>query len=83
MSDDQSQVFERIAAVVAALFHVRPQDISPATFSDDVDGWDSLSYTELLLRLEDEFSIEISPSKAWELKNLGELRDLIVDAGPR
>lgn len=75
-------VFDRIAAVVATLFHVRREDISPATFSDDIDGWDSLSYTELLLRLEDEFSIEISPSKAWEIKNLGELRDLIAASTP-
>lgn len=71
-------VFVRVAAVIGDLFHVDPASITADTFSQDIAGWDSLSYTMLLLRLEDEFSVDIPPEKAWQLNNVGELAALIA-----
>ena len=71
-------LFARVVAVVGAIFGVDAASVTPDTSSADVAGWDSLSYTMLLLQLEDEFSIEISPAKALELHNVGELAALIA-----
>jgi acyl carrier protein len=43
----------------------------------DVDGWDSLSHTLLMLEIEQAFSVEIDPQKAIQLSNVGELMDYI------
>lgn len=78
MPASREQVFVRVAAVIGDLFNVDPATVTAETFSEHVPGWDSLSYTMLLLRLEDEFSVEIPPAKAWELQNVGELAALIT-----
>lgn len=72
------QVFVRVAAVIGELFSVDPGTVTPETFSEHVPGWDSLSYTMLLLRLEDEFSVSLPPEKVWALHNVGDLAALIA-----
>ena len=78
MGPSDDSVFSRVAAVVGEVFGVDPASVTPDTFSEHIAGWDSLSYTMLLLRLEDEFAIEIPPEKALQLHNVGELATLIA-----
>lgn len=40
-------------------------------------GWDSLNHVLFLLGVEDEFQIRLEPEELTELKNLGELVDLV------
>lgn len=78
MPESADEVFPRVTAAIGELFGVDPATVTPETFSEHIAGWDSLSYTMLLLRLEDEFGVEIPPAKAWELRNVGELAALIA-----
>jgi acyl carrier protein len=43
----------------------------------DVDGWDSLTHIRLLVTIERKFSIKFTLPEVRELKNVGELADLI------
>lgn len=78
MPVSEDPVFPRVAAVVGEVFGVDSASVSTDTFSEHIPGWDSLSYAMLLLRLEDEFSIEIPPEKALEVQNVGELANVIA-----
>jgi acyl carrier protein len=49
-----------------------------ATTADDVDGWDSLSHVMLLLRIEQQFRIKLSPQETSDLAAVGGLIDLIA-----
>lgn len=43
----------------------------------DVAGWDSLSHIRLLVTIERKFNIKFTLPEIRELKNVGELTDLI------
>jgi acyl carrier protein len=43
----------------------------------DVDGWDSLTHIRLLVTIERKFNIKFTLPEVRELKNIGELTDLI------
>ncbi len=43
----------------------------------DVDGWDSLTHIRLLVTIERKFNIKFTLPEVRELKNVGELADLI------
>ena len=43
----------------------------------DVPGWDSLSHIRLLVTIERRFNIKFTLPEVRELKNVGELTDLI------
>lgn len=62
----------RISSVVHDTF-LCDDEISEKTSSIDIDGWDSLSHTLFIINIEQEFNAEISPEKAFEIENIGEL----------
>jgi acyl carrier protein len=45
----------------------------------EVRGWDSLSQTMILLKIEDAFGIQIPVERAITLADVGQLVDLISD----
>jgi acyl carrier protein len=78
MNDDRGDTFARLSRVVRRTFRLADNiPIQPSTTSADVDGWDSLSYSMLLIGVEAEFSIELPFDQVFALENLGELADLI------
>lgn len=51
--------------------------VSRSTTALDVDGWDSLSHSMLLLELEQAFGITLDADEAARCANVGELADCI------
>jgi acyl carrier protein len=48
-------------------------NVSDATTSNDVEGWDSFTYINLLSAIELHFNVEFSQSEAMRFNNVGEL----------
>ncbi|HSQ34017.1 MAG TPA: acyl carrier protein [Peptostreptococcaceae bacterium] len=67
-------VFEKVKEIVADQLGVDDLDsITPATsLMKDLEA-DSLDAVEIIMALEDEFSIEISDEEAENFKNLGDI----------
>jgi acyl carrier protein len=83
MSEESARL-ERVEKVMRGVFALAPgQAVTRATNSSDVDGWDSLSHSLLILGVEDEFGVDLPLDKTFELKDVGELVDLIGVATPR
>ena len=79
MNDDVA--FEaRVVAIVAQTFSVPASTISRATTADDVDGWDSLGHSILMVRLSTGLEMPVGEDIASGADNVGELVDLLLRA---
>ena len=65
----------RVIAVIAETFGADPAGIGRDTTADDVDGWDSLAHTILMIRLERALGVRIDEATAAGAANVGELID--------
>jgi len=70
-------LFTRLTGVIRDVFQCPDVPIARDTSSLDIDGWDSLSHTILLLRVEKEFGVRLPLDRTRTLANVGDLADLI------
>ena len=70
MLDDLQEVFR-------STFEDDALVINRNTTAKDVVGWDSLTHVTLLVSLEERFGIRFKSSEVADLKNVGELLDLV------
>ena len=75
MSDmhQTNDMHRAVRAVIAETFNVAPEILTDSSVADDVDGWDSLSHTILMIRLQNAFGIQIPESVAANVETVGEL----------
>lgn len=66
-----------VLAVVAETFPSGSTKIGRDTTAADVDGWDSLAHTVLMIRLEKRLGMPISDGIAAKASSVGELIDLL------
>lgn len=62
-----------VIATIAETFCVEPTTICRSTIAADIDGWDSLSHTILMMRLEKALKVRIDETLASTAENVGEL----------
>jgi acyl carrier protein len=81
MPGDTDAILERLTTVFKKTFHL-PADtkITSSTTSADVDGWDSLAHASLIMSVEEEFGIELPMDRVYDLKDVGELIELVAAA---
>ena len=70
-------LFTRLTGVICDVFQCPDVPITRETSSLDIDGWDSLSHTILLLRVEKEFGVRLPLDRTRTIANVGDLADLI------
>jgi acyl carrier protein len=73
-----AEIEQRLISVIADVFSADPAAITRETVADDVDGWDSLAHTVLMMRLERVFAVRIDEAIASGAGNVGELADAIA-----
>ena len=71
MVDNAQDVFD----VIAATFRCDKASINRATQADDVEGWDSLSHTVLIVALERRFAVRLDPIVVMDVADVGGLVD--------
>jgi acyl carrier protein len=87
MSDVDGDILVRVSTAIRSTFRL-PADfvVTGATTSADVDGWDSLSHSILIMSIEDDFGIELPLERAVEVHDVGALVELIrvtqAESGP-
>lgn len=75
----REEVSAVVVATIASTFSVESSEIRPATTADDVDGWDSLAHTVLLIRIGTALRTSVPERIASGARNVGELVDLLVE----
>lgn len=64
---------ERLQKVFRVVFDDDEIELRPEMTANDVDGWDSLSHTNLILSVEKEFGIRFNQKELLTFKNVGDL----------
>ena len=62
-------VTDKLKEIFANIFFVDPKIIHNKLSQEEVDNWDSLQHLNLILAIEEEFEISISPEEATEMLN--------------
>lgn len=76
---DRDQIFQGIKDIVVEQLAVKENEVTPeATFVDDL-GADSLDIVELVMALEEKFSLEISDEDAEKITTVGDAVDYIEE----
>ena len=70
-------VFERMREALATQFEVEPGKITRDTNIMADFGADSLDLVELIMTLEDEYSVSVTDESVYENKTVGEIADYI------
>ena len=72
--------FEKLKKVIADVLNVDPDEITmETTFADDL-GADSLDVFQIIMRIEEEFDIEVPPEEAEKISTVEEAVTLIKNA---
>ena len=53
------------------------QNISDSFSKNDTDKWDSFAHLDLIVRLEQEFSISFSPEEIGSIESYGDIKEII------
>ncbi|MHB1390653.1 MAG: acyl carrier protein [Thermoleophilia bacterium] len=74
----EAEIFEQIKALLVDQLGVEEADIKmEASFQDDLDA-DSLDLVELIMEMEDKFSVKISDEDAEKIRTVGEAVNYIT-----
>ena len=76
-----ASVFERVQSVVSDQLGVEPEKVTPdAEFIQDLNA-DSLDLVEMIMRLEEEFGVEISDEEAENITTVGDAIEFLQEHG--
>lgn len=74
-------VYERLTKIFRKIFDDEDLVIDDMTTAKDIEDWDSFEHINLVCAIEDEFSFKMTMGHALELKNVGEMVDVILELG--
>ncbi len=74
----REEVYAKLLPVFKDIFDDRRIKIDDSTVSTDIVGWDRLMHIQLIAAIQDEFAIRFAVEDAANMKNVGELVDLIM-----
>jgi acyl carrier protein len=72
-------MLEEVQEIFRDVFDDEELTITNGTGSGDIEDWDSLSHIRLIVALEKHFSIKFAFGELNDLKNVGEMLELIKE----
>jgi acyl carrier protein len=73
-----TEIYDKLTHIFRDTFDDPELVLGPQLTADDVDGWDSLYHIRLMLTVQEAFSIKFSALEIGNLKNVGDLANLIA-----
>lgn len=74
----KEEILARINVIFVDAFDNEDLVIDYTTTAKDVTGWDSLMQMTLIEMIEDEFGIRFKMSEVSEMKDIGDMIDIII-----
>ena len=72
-------VTDKLKEIFTNIFLISPEIIHDKLSQEEVDNWDSLQHLNLVLAVEEDFGISISPEESTEMLNFGLITMLIKE----
>lgn len=73
----RNEIHDRVTQIFQEVFDDEELMIQDSTCAEDIEEWDSLEQINLLIAMEKEFEIKFHIAEVSQLKNVGEMMDLI------
>ncbi len=74
---DQSAILSALTDIFRTVFDDPTLELRPQTTADDVPDWDSMNHIVMVVEVERRFGIKFQTAEMEELKNVGDLVQLI------
>ncbi len=74
---DRNELTTKLTAIMRETFSNDNLEINPAMTADNVPGWDSLAHINLIVAVEQGFSIKLTTREVRSMKNVGDFIELI------
>ncbi len=72
---------DKVLQVVSDVLGIPTVELNDDSSPDTIAGWDSESHINLILSLEAEFGVSLSPEDAMEMLSLKWIRTILADHG--
>ena len=76
-----SDLQPRIKEILSGLFNVGIGTLSSESSTANVEGWDSLGHLMVVVELEQQFGIQISPEQGEELTSVARIEEFLKSRG--
>jgi len=67
----------QVRDIIADVLDQPDLQVTRDTTADDVEGWDSFNHINIVVAVESHFGIKINTAEIEEVRNVGELIDLV------
>ena len=74
---DKAQVLAEVSEIIRDVLDVPALVVTMSTSAENVEGWDSFNHINIVVAVESHFHVKIHTAEIEELRNVGELVDLI------
>jgi acyl carrier protein len=74
----EPEVYAKVTAILREVFDRDDIEATPTLAADQVEGWDSFKQVEILIAVQEEFSVKFSSRELDSLKNVGDLVNIVV-----
>jgi acyl carrier protein len=74
---DKAQVLAEVSEIIRDVLDVPNLVVTTSTSAENVEGWDSFNHINIVVAVESHFHVKIHTAEIEELRNVGELVDLI------
>jgi acyl carrier protein len=75
----REQVYENLNEVFQDVFDDDSITVNDQTTAADIEDWDSFEHINLVIAVEKRFQIKFTVGEANEMKNVGEMVDIILE----
>lgn len=74
----REEAYEKLNEVFRDVFDDESITVNDATTADDIEDWDSLEHINLIVAVEEMFSIKFNMGEVNSFANVGEMMDSIL-----
>ncbi len=72
---------DRLYRIISEVFGVPTAEITNESSPDTIETWDSLSHLNLVLALEEEFGVALSPEDVMEMLSVQLIKTILGERG--
>jgi acyl carrier protein len=74
---DKAEILSKVRDILADTLDLPDLQVTEQTTAENVEGWDSFNHINIVVAVESAFGIKFHTAEVEELRNVGELADLI------
>ena len=75
----REEIYEQLNEVFRDVFDDDTIEVNDQTTSRDIEDWDSLEHINLVVEIENQFGMKFTMGEVHEMKNVGEMVDIIIE----